>query len=329
MALILKSTFNTSETRSFVACSTCQCGFLCGVRFHKLPQVRCALWQAKHARRAFFLRGREGSLGLLFGGGLDSGPVRAGLISSVEARSIFSSAMMLELSRSTPGPGEGEPSSASGDILKAGYDGMAERAARCTSTKCDVQTAWRAAHGQGMCSHLQVDVSIWATRGPGIEAVEPAVGSGAGCVIVNYCALTTTALSSVRSHARCRAARDGGVTKATGLERMQRAARPIAVCAAVVSRSLLAGSLGWIEWMSRRGATNAMGGGAADQPGSRECLGTAGGREGVEEVVVGVVIRQSRGEAFGACDGSGWRMGRRSGACVDVWRELCDTRYQS
>lgn len=161
----------------------------CHVRFHKLPQVRCALWQAKHARRAFFLRGREGSLGLLFGGGLVSGPLRAGLISSVEARSIFSSAMMLELSRSTPGPGEGEPSSASGDILKAGYECMAERATRCTSTECDAQTAWRAAHGQGMCSHLQRDVSIWETRGPGIEAVEPAMWSGAGSVIVGYCTL--------------------------------------------------------------------------------------------------------------------------------------------
>lgn len=77
-----------------------------------------------------------------------SGPVRAGLISSVEARSIFSSAMMLELSRSTPGPGEGEPSSASGDILKAGYLSMAERAGQCTSTECDVQTAWWAAHSR-------------------------------------------------------------------------------------------------------------------------------------------------------------------------------------
>jgi hypothetical protein len=148
VTLILESTFYTSETRSFVACSSCQRRFLVVVRFHKLPQVRCALWQAKHARRAFFLRGREGSLGLLFGGGLVSGPVRAGLISSVEARSIFSSAMMLELSRSTPGPGEGEPSSASGDILKAGYEGMAERAGQCTSTECDVQTAWRAAHSR-------------------------------------------------------------------------------------------------------------------------------------------------------------------------------------
>lgn len=27
-----------------------------------IPQVKCALWQAKHARRAFFLFGREGSL---------------------------------------------------------------------------------------------------------------------------------------------------------------------------------------------------------------------------------------------------------------------------
>jgi len=55
---------------------------------------------------------------------------------------------------------------------------------------------------------------------------------------------------------------------------------------------------------------------AADQPGSRECLGIAGGRWVVEFVVVIVVVRQNRGEAFGACDGSGWRMGRRSGACV-------------
>ena len=66
---------------------------------------------------------------------------------------------------------------------------------------------------------------------------------------------------------------------------------------------------------------------AGDQPGSRECLGIAGGREFVEEVVVIVVVRQSRGEAFGACDGSGWRMGRRSGAWV-VWK-LCDAGYQS
>ena len=189
MALILESTFNTSETRSFVTCSSCQRELVCGIQFHKLPQVRCALWQAKHARRAFFLRGREGSLGLLFGGGLVSGPLRAGLISSVEARSIFSSAMMLELSRSTPGPGEGEPSSASGDILKAGYEGMAEGATGCTSTECDVQTAWRAGHRQRMCSHLQEDVSIWETRGLGIEAVEPAMWSGAGSVIVGYCTL--------------------------------------------------------------------------------------------------------------------------------------------
>jgi hypothetical protein len=55
---------------------------------------------------------------------------------------------------------------------------------------------------------------------------------------------------------------------------------------------------------------------AADQPGSRECLGIAGGRWVVEFVVAIVVVRQNRGEAFGACDGSGWRMGRRSGACV-------------
>lgn len=102
-----------------------------------------------------------------------SGPVRAGLISSVEARSIFSSAMMLELSRSTPGPGEGEPSSASGDILKAGYLGMAERAGQCTSTECDVQTAWWAAHSRECAVTCRIDVSIWETRGPGIEAVEP------------------------------------------------------------------------------------------------------------------------------------------------------------
>jgi len=58
-------------------------------------------------------------------------------------------------------------------------------------------------------------------------------------------------------------------------------------------------------------------------------LGIAGGGEGVEEeeVVVIEVVRQSRGVAFGACDGSGWRMGRRSGAWVVL--ELCNTGYQS
>jgi hypothetical protein len=96
---------------------------------------------------------------------------------------------------------------------------------------------------QGVCSHLQADVSIWATRGLGIEAVEPEQWGRRGLrnrgLPVLYS--TTTALSSVRSHAVCRAARDGGATRATGLSWARRrtiqwAARPIVVCAAVVSK---------------------------------------------------------------------------------------------
>lgn len=83
-----------------------------------LPHVRCALWHAKQARLAFFRRGREGSLALLLVGWLL--PLLAwalGDFSSVEARSIFSSAMMPDSSCSGPGSGEGDASSASGDIL--------------------------------------------------------------------------------------------------------------------------------------------------------------------------------------------------------------------
>jgi hypothetical protein len=154
--------------------------FQCCIVSCKLPQVRCALWQAKQARRAFFLRGREGSLGLLFAGGLLSPLARAGLLSSVDARSIFSSAMMLELSRSKPGPGEGEPSSASGDILKVRGVGVAERAAGCTRVKCDsadsVEGGTQAGRLQSPASRCldMADPLLWN------RSSEPSSGSSRG-----------------------------------------------------------------------------------------------------------------------------------------------------
>jgi hypothetical protein len=61
------------------------------------------------------------------------------------------------------------------------------------------------------------DVSIWETRGLGIEAVEPEQWGRCGLRNRGLLYSTTTALSSVPSHAVCRAARDGGATRASGL----------------------------------------------------------------------------------------------------------------
>lgn len=43
--------------------------------FEGVPQVKCALWQAKQALRAFFLLGRIGSLGSYFFLTSPSGPI--------------------------------------------------------------------------------------------------------------------------------------------------------------------------------------------------------------------------------------------------------------
>jgi len=123
MTLILQTTLDTSQTWSLVACKVKLAGLrlsvssIPGSRFDRsLPQVRCARWQAKHARRAFFRRGREGSFALLFADWPLPLVPWTGDFSSVEARSSFSSAMMPD-SSSVPGSGEGDPSSGSGDIL--------------------------------------------------------------------------------------------------------------------------------------------------------------------------------------------------------------------
>lgn len=131
-----------------------------------------------------------------------STPVRAGLVSSVEARSIFSSAMMLELSRSTPGPGEGEPSSASGDILKLRYGGVAERAARSTRMKCNTADSVEGGTQAGRLQFPRADVSIWQTRWSGIEPVNQAAGAIEGCAIAHCPVLGTKSRAQLRSSRR-------------------------------------------------------------------------------------------------------------------------------
>lgn len=148
---------------------------------------------------------------MLFGGGLFSTPLRAGLFSSVEARSTFSSAIMLELSWSTPGPGEGEASSASGDILNLRYDGVAEWAARSTrAARGEAADSVEGSAQAGKARELQSPARRWP------DMADPLLrnsSSGPNSWSSVGCAQSPATLPSVRSHAGCCAARDRGATE--------------------------------------------------------------------------------------------------------------------
>jgi hypothetical protein len=117
---------------------------------------------------------------------------------------------MLELSRSKPGPGEGEPSSASGDILKVRLVGVAGRAARSTRIKCDTADSVVGGTHEG---RLQFPASrCLDTADPLLwnRTVNQAAGADEACVIARYPVLGTKSRGLLRS---------GGQQVATAVQR--------------------------------------------------------------------------------------------------------------